>query len=786
MSVVFATTETMKQRLRIKVRGIVQGVGFRPHVYACAQRAKVVGFVGNESSGVFIEVEGSPKALHAFQRELVELAPPLSYIEEVVVEEIATLADENFIIVESASEFAASTLISPDICVCEDCLRDTFETTNRRYLYPFTNCTNCGPRFTIIKDLPYDRKFTTMANFAMCNECQKEYDDPTNRRFHAQPNACPVCGPRVEFVQIDKAETAFHQEAIRAAQNAFICGDIVAVKGIGGFHLACDAANDKALIKLRERKGRVEKPFALMTVSIDSASRFVEINEDERKLLLSKQRPIVLLKKKAQAELSELIAPGNEFLGVMLPYSPLHYLLLTATDAAQKIPQALVMTSGNYANEPIAKDNDEALAKLAPLADAFLLHNREIHAPCDDSVIRVFAGKESPIRRSRGYAPFPVKLPFALQPTLAVGGELKATFCLVKDEHAFLSQHLGDMGNLETLAAMEHSIQHFNSLFRVEPEIVVGDKHPRYLSSQWAKANLQIISSRPAIWREVQHHHAHIAAVMAENGLRGERPVIGFSFDGTGYGNDGAIWGGELLLANYQSFKRAAHLKYIPLPGGDASVKRPYRIALAHLWAAGVDWQEALPPVQACSPTERKILLHQLQTSLNTVATSSMGRLFDAAAALAGVRQTVSYEAQAAIEFEALAAKDETSSYAFELLFDEPTPIDAAAETLQIDAAPVIGALVKDIVSGVAVATISARFHNAVAEMILRLSLLMREKAGLNEVALSGGVFQNLTLLEKTVQRLRGAEFDVFTHALVPANDGGLALGQALIANFFD
>jgi hydrogenase maturation protein HypF len=771
MSVSAENSTTALTRLRINVRGVVQGVGFRPHAYACAVRCGVTGFVGNESGGVFIEAEGGAEALERFERELVTGAPPLAHVEGVSAERVAVRGDERFVIVESEPEPAAHTLISPDICICDDCLRELFDPQDRRYRYPFINCTNCGPRFTITRDIPYDRPLTTMAGFVMCAECQREYDNPLSRRFHAQPNACAACGPEVEFKRPHASSSLPGEIAIAAAQQALLCGEIVAVKGIGGFHLACDASNDEAVRNLRERKGRVDKPFAVMAREPGMAARFAVIGAAERALLQSKERPIVLLKKKPGGGLSELVAPGNDCIGVMLPYSPLHHVLLAAL-----APDVLVMTSGNYSNEPIVTDNGEALDKLSPLADAFLLHDREIHVPCDDSVIRVFENHELPIRRSRGYAPFPVKLPFALKPTLAVGGELKATFCLVKDDHALMSHHVGDMENLETLQAMEQSIRHFRALFRTEPEIIAGDKHPRYLSSQWAKANMHLLSREPARWCVVQHHHAHIAAVMAENGLDNQ-PVIGFAFDGTGYGDDGAVWGGEVMIADYGGFRRAAHLRYVPLPGGDAAIERPYRVALAHLWAAGAEWDEKLPPMIACPRAERKVLLQQLQKSVNTIPTSSAGRLFDAVAALAGVRQRVTYEAQAAMEFEALADQNETGSYAFALSSDEP---------VQIDAAPVIRAVAADVLAGVAAPVISARFHNAVAGMILQLAAALREKEKLNQVALSGGVFQNVTLLARAVGELRRAGFAVLTHRLVPPNDGGLALGQAVVANFME
>ena len=668
-----------RARRRFVVSGVVQGVGFRPFVYNLAVQHGLAGFVGNDSSGVFVEVEGLTEAIAAFRAGLVEQAPPLAHVERIEEEAVEPLGETSFIIVPSQALTSRSTLVSPDVCVCDACLAELFDPSDRRYRYPFINCTHCGPRFSIIRDIPYDRPKTTMAAFVMCKACQAEYDDPTNRRFHAQPNACPVCGPQVRFewsASIPSGggwdlQDLSDEGPIESARRVIAQGGIVAVKGLGGFHLACDASNDAALATLRDRKGRVDKPFAVMARDLATARAIAHVDDEEAALLTSRARPIVLLRKRAGSPLSDLVAPGNYLVGVMLPYTPLHYLLLGAypsdgsdfSDSSDSLtsdplqpatcnlqPATLVLTSGNLSDEPIVKDDDEARERLAPLADAFLLHNREIYARCDDSVIRVFEGKELPVRRSRGYAPFPVKLPFSLPTTLAVGGELKATFCLTRDDHAFMSQHIGDMENLETLDAFEQAVEHFKSIFRARPERIVSDLHPRYLSSRWAAEHADGLQHV-----RVQHHHAHIAAVMAEHGLDGRSPVIGFSFDGTGYGTDGAIWGGEVLLADYRGFRRLAHLAYIPLPGGDAAIKRPYRIALAHLWAAGVPWTPDLPPVDACPEAERRVLLRQLEAGINTVPTSSMGRLFDAVAALAGIRQTVTYEAQAAIEMEAFA-----------------------------------------------------------------------------------------------------------------------------------
>jgi hydrogenase maturation protein HypF len=777
---------------RIHIMGVVQGVGFRPFVYNLATELALSGWVLNSSSGVEIEAVGPSAALEAFAHRLRSEAPPLARIEDMAIAEIAIPAvdlpnADGFAIRHSEARPGEFQPISPDICICEDCLGELFDPDDRRYRYPFINCTNCGPRFTIIKDTPYDRPETTMAPFTLCPDCQREYDDPTNRRFHAQPNACPVCGPAVGLVAGTAADAlAQTGEAVTATRELLKSGAIVAVKGLGGFHLACDATNDQAVERLRERKGRVDKPFALMAFDLERVEQFCTVNGRERALLTSRERPIVLLRERPNSPMSSLVAPGNRYLGVMLPYTPLHYLLLEPTD---DFPTALVMTSGNYSEEPIAMNNEEALERLGTLADAFLLHDRLIHARCDDSVTRVFLGEELPIRRSRGYAPYPVHLPplpggpegSERPQVLAVGGELKNTFCLTRDRYAFLSQHIGDMENYETLRFFEEMVEQLAHTFRVEPEIVVHDMHPGYLTTRWAKRVTQ--SDRPLLGGArlvaVQHHHAQVASCMAEHGLTGERPIIGVAFDGTGYGTDGAIWGGEFLVMDYASFRRAAHLKYVPLPGGDAAIRRPYRIALAHLWAAGVPWDEDLPPVAAAPPAERRILAQQLERGVNTVPTSSSGRLFDAVSALAGVRQEINYEAQAAIELENLVNADETEAYAFDLA--RSTAGDTQPP-LQIDLGPAIRDVVGDVRGGVPPAVIAAKLHNGLALMIRDVCVRLREDSNLSEVALSGGVFQNVTLLGSVVPLLREAGFTVYTHRLVPPNDGGLSLGQAVVA----
>lgn len=816
---------SMRVRTQIIVRGIVQGVGFRPFIYSLARSRSLSGQVFNNSRGVLIDVEGRDEAIRTFVEEIRNNPPPLAFIESVETRDFADRAHfRDFRIIESDAAGKKFTPVSPDVAVCPDCLREMFDPSDRRFLYPFINCTNCGPRFTIILDIPYDRELTTMGEFEMCQKCRAEYEDPLDRRFHAEPTACPKCGPAVWFVPafrrrgkketaaesfLSKSEKQKTGKALVNTQRALQNGRIVAVKGIGGFHLACDAASDAALGVLRERKGRIDKPFAIMVRDLAAARKFVEINPEEEEILTGRERPIVLLKKKAGGPgLSKLIAPGNNFLGVMLPYSPLHYLLFHPFEKKFRPPEALVMTSGNFTDEPIVKDNGEALAKLARLADAFLLHNREIHVPCDDSVMRIFTGGDAerktpeatdpgkngfrpsgsqktaptppdqpaafrthplPIRRSRGYAPFPVKLPFAAHPILAVGGELKATFCLTRKNHAFMSQHIGDMENLETLQAFEQSFEQMRALFRVEPETIACDKHPGYLSANWARNNADRMAAKIF---EVQHHHAHIAAVMAENGLPDE-PVIGFAFDGTGYGDDGNIWGGEVLVSRYGNFRRAAHLEYFPLAGGDASIRRPYRVALSLLREVGADWDERLAPVSICPETERKILRRQLEKDLNVISTSSFGRLFDAVASLAGVRQQISYEAQAAIEFEALIDERAEDFYRFEL---------TSGDIIRINWKNLIGAVTADVLAGEPAPLISARFHNAAARLILDLSHRIGRRTGLKRVALSGGCFQNVALLRRSLELLIKNGFEVFTHQKVPPNDGGLALGQAAVA----
>jgi hydrogenase maturation protein HypF len=781
--------------LRIHITGIVQGVGFRPFVYELAKKLDLKGWVRNTSAGVDIELDGTQDVLDEIVRALNEDAPPLARIDSIEANRCPPNGFTTFEIVHSEPIPGAFIPISPDVSICEDCLDEMLDPADRRYLYPFINCTNCGPRFTIINDIPYDRPKTTMAPFKMCPACQIEYEDPVNRRFHAQPVACPDCGPQVTL-ESQNAETLERADAICETQNLLAQGKILAIKGLGGFHLACDATNPETVSELRQRKLRVDKPFALMMPDIETVERYCYINETERELLLSRERPIVLLYRKPDTNIAPATAPGQKTLGVMLPYTPLHYLLftngkpLTSDQLDQSpvpnFPSALIMTSGNLSEEPIAYTNKEARERLSPLADAFLMHNREIRTRCDDSVYRVITEQWTgdsekdyplptapyPLRRSRGYAPNPIKLPWEAPQILATGPELKNTFCITKDHYAFLSHHIGDMENYETLQSFEDGIEHLERLFRFEPEAIVCDMHPNYLATRYA---IERAESTDLPIYQIQHHHAHIAACMADNGLRGDKPLIGISFDGTGYGDDveienqGAIWGGEFLLADYNGYQRYAHLDYCPLPGGDAATRNPARVALAHLWQAGIDWDEDLPAVQFLCGDDMTLLRSMLENNINCPLTSSIGRLFDAVAALTGVRGEVNYEAQAAIEFEALADPHEEGAYPFEI----------SGGTLKTS--PMLQAMIKDIRLGESIPTISTRFHNGLAKIILEICIQMRSEYSVTEVALSGGVWQNMFLLKKTIQILEQMSFKVYFHQQVPTNDGGLALGQAAI-----
>ena len=760
----------MAIRAQVVVRGIVQGVGFRPFVYRLAQEHQLSGWVLNSTQGVVIEVEGPRQRIDGFITGLKASPPPQAVIERVETNLLPPVGYSSFI-VEASREGDEFVLISPDICICADCLNELQNSQDRRWAYPFINCTNCGPRFTIISDIPYDRPKTTMSAFTMCPRCDEEYHNPADRRFHAQPNACPLCGPRLELASngTRPAEAPLQREPIEGVRRLLAEGAIVAVKGLGGFHLACDATNAGAVATLRERKQRVDKPFAVMSLDVDTVRRYCQVSEGEAQLLESPARPIVLLRRKPGSPIAAQVAPANNNLGVMLPYTPLHYLMLG--DGATPAPLALVMTSGNMSEEPIAIGNQEALERLSPLADYFLLHDRDIYVRCDDSVTRLFRGREAMLRRSRGYAPFPIRLNLELKEILACGAELKNTFCLTKGTYAFLSQHIGDMENYETFASYQASVEHFQRLFRVNPQAVAYDLHPDYLATRYA---LELAEAQGLRRVPVQHHHAHVVSCMAENGVDAE--VIGVALDGTGYGTDGHIWGGEFLLADCRRFRRLGHLKYVPLPGGDVATKRPYRMAVSHLLSAF--GEEALDlPLELWAqiePAELALVRRMMAAKVNCPLTSSCGRLFDAVSALLGVRGVVNYEGQAAIELEMLAAEGVDEVY------DWSRP---SSYPIIIDPAPVLRAVVSDLRRGVDRAVISAKFHNTIADIIVGVSRAARERTGINRVALSGGVFQNMYLLGRTLDGLERQGFEALIHHQVPANDGGIALGQAVIAN---
>ena len=760
-------------RRRFEVTGLVQGVGFRPHVYVTAAQLSLTGSVGNTVAGVVVEVEGSPADVASFGERLL-CAPPLARIDDVHEVEVSPRGGTGFRIEGSTTAGEARTLVSPDVSLCADCLRELQDPTDRRYRYPFITCTNCGPRFTIVTGVPYDRVRTTMAGFPLCAPCQAEYDDPADRRFHAQPLACPDCGPTLRL-EDKNGLVATGDDAMAGARRMLADGRIVAVKGLGGYHLACDATCEETVAELRRRKRRGDKPFAVMARDLATARGVAEVDLGAEALLTGVRRPIVLVPRRdgAASSVAPSVAPGTPELGLVLPYTPLHVLLL-GLDEDDPGPPLLVMTSGNLAGEPIVTDDDEARVRLDGLVDAWLSHDRPIHVPCDDSVVRCVGGQELPIRRSRGYAPLPVSLPFAVPPTLAVGADLKNTCAVAEGRYAWVSQHIGDMDDLATIDALGAAEKHLERIGGVAPVAIAVDLHPAYRSTTWARGHAR---GRPV--RTVQHHHAHIASVMGEHRVPAGTQVIGVAFDGTGYGTDGAIWGGEVFVADYAGFRRVAHLGYVPLAGGDASVERPYRMALAHLRSAGRPWDEDLPAVAACPERERAVLAHQLETGLACVPTSSMGRLFDAVASLAGVRQVAGYEAEAAIALEGVARSAGTATgpaYRFVL---EPGGADQPATA---DPGPVVRAVADDVRAGVPAATISLRFHAAVSALVVDLAELCRSGTGIDTVVLGGGVFQNARLLADSRARLEERCFEVLVPRQLPPNDGGIALGQVLVA----
>ena len=742
------------------ITGIVQGIGFRPFIYNLAQKHFIQGWVLNNEKGVFIDAEGEDGHLDQFIQEIPKLAPPLARIELFQVKRLEPLGYTTFEIKKSEESQEKFVLISPDVATCDQCFSELFSPENFRYRYPFINCTLCGPRFTIIQDIPYDRHKTTMSSFTMCPVCQKEYDDPSDRRFHAQPNACPACGPSLHLE--DREGKEISGDPIEKTLELLKMGCIVAIKGLGGFHLACDAKNQDAVSSLRSRKFREDKPFAVMCRDIEEARKHCEINQEEERFLLGVERPIVILRKKKDSVIAHAVAPYQDTLGVMLPYSPLHHLLLNGP------LKTLVMTSGNLSDEPISFKNEEAFNRLSKITDYFLFHNREIHMRCDDSVTRIVGGRPYILRRSRGYVPFPIKVPFPLEMILACGGELKNTFCLTRGQYAFMSHHIGDLENLETLTSFEEGIEHFKRLFYIEPKAVAYDLHPDYLSTQYALS----IPDLPKMG--VQHHHAHIVSAMAENGIEGD--VIGVALDGTGFGLDGTIWGGEFIKANLKDFDRLAHLKKVPMPGGSMAIKEPWRMAMVYLSEAFGDETSKLRIALTNRIDFQKwdILKKAIQKKINTPWTSSMGRLFDAVSSLLSIRDEVHYEGQAAIELEMIADQSVKEKYSFHLRQDE--------KPMVIDSTEMIRGIVHDLADGTRSSRISGKFHQTIAHLIVDTCEVIRTREKLNRVVLSGGVFQNIYLLSLVTEGLKRLGFDIYTHHLVPTNDGGISLGQAVIA----
>lgn len=754
----------------VRVEGVVQGVGFRPFVYALAGRLGLDGLVGNDVDGVFIEVEGPGPQLTRFLSGLTSEAPALARVERVDWAPAATTGTPGFSIVASAARGTRPALIPADTATCADCLREVGDPADRRFRYPFTNCTNCGPRFTIVQGVPYDRPLTTMAGFPMCEACAAEYHDPADRRFHAQPTCCPACGPRLRFER-DGIEAP--GEPIAAAARLLGDGGVLAVKGLGGYHLAVRAADEAATAELRRRKRREEKPFALMVADVAQARRLCHVDEIGAECLTCRQRPAVLLERLPDAQVASAVAPGNRHLALMLPYTALHHLLL------REVGEPLVCTSGNVCDEPIAHLDDDAARRLTGIADAFLVHDRPIQTRTDDSVVRPLFQRTMMVRRSRGYVPDAVALPVnASRPILACGGELKNTFCLARDRNAVVSHHIGDLENHETLQSYQQGIAHLRRLLDLDPAVIAHDLHPEYLSTKYA---LELTERDERLARvEVQHHHAHIASCLADNGECG--PVIGVAFDGLGYGTDGTLWGGEFLLADLRSARRLAHLEPVPMPGGVAAIRQPWRMAAAYLDAAfGDDEMPAELAVQRRNQARWAQVVALGRTGMNAPLTSSAGRLFDAVGALVGLRDEISFEGQAAIELEQIADRDEKGAYVLPVV--EPAGADeASGEALRLRGADIVRAAAADVLDGVEPGIVAARFHNGIADAIARVCDRLRAESGVATVALSGGVFQNALLISGVVRRLEDAGLRVLTHRQVPANDGGISLGQAAVA----
>jgi hydrogenase maturation protein HypF len=753
-----------QERLRVAIRGAVQGVGFRPFVYRLATEMDLPGWVSNSPQGVFLEVEGAPDALRRFLLRLEKERPLRSSIQSLEPSFLAPIGFEIFEIRPSNHTGERTALVLPDIATCADCLREIGDPADRRYRYPFTNCTNCGPRFSIIRSLPYDRPNTTMAGFAMCDTCRREYENPNDRRFHAQPNACPACGPHLELWSAAGEVLSVRHPALRDAVEAVRRGQVVAVKGLGGFHLMVDGTNEEAVCRLRERKHREDKPLAIMAPYLDSIKAYCEVSSLEERLLSSPESPIVLLRQRDDLRgrsrpIAPSVAPGNPDLGVMLPYAPLHHLLLSELDTP------VVATSGNLSDEPICTDERDALTRLAGIADLFLVHDRPIARHVDDSVTRVLLERELVLRRARGYAPLPIQVGRALPPLLAVGAHLKNAVAVSTNTQVFVSQHIGDLETPQAFDAFRRVSDDLLRLYDLKPQAVVCDAHPDYLSTRHAAG-----TGLPLV--HVQHHYAHVLSCMAENGLGS--PVLGVSWDGTGYGLDHTIWGGEFLRVTESGFQRVAHLRTFRLPGGERAVKEPRRTAIGLLYEMEGDRfaaREELAPVRSFEPRERTLLAQALANRINAPVTSSAGRLFDAVAALLGLRLTTRFEGQAAMELEwAIRDVETDASYPFQ--------IEPKQGILIADWEPLIRALLADLAGGAALGVIAARFHNTLADMIVAIA----ERVGIQAIGLSGGCFQNRYLTERTVRRLSAAGFSPHWHQRIPPNDGGIALGQVLAA----
>ena len=753
----------MKEKLiakRLKVNGIVQGVGFRPFVYQIGNQCGIKGEVANTSSGVSIHIEGTRESIESFCTNLTEKLPPLARITEISFHSEPVKGFSAFSIAKSRGKTFRSTLISPDMCVCHDCLREISDPDDRRCQYPFINCTNCGPRYTIISDIPYDRPSTSMKDFPMCKRCQAEYDDPTNRRFHAQPNACAVCGPHVTLYDNTRRRVPA-QNPIERTATLLSLGHIVAIKGLGGFHLAVDAENHDAVVRLRKRKHREEKPLAIMSHDIECICKYALVRPEEEALLTSSSRPIVILKKREPNPISKEVSPRNRYFGTMLPYTPLHYLLLRHNFIA------LVMTSGNISEEPISIDNEDAFKRLSGIADYFLIHNRDIYLRSDDSIVKRAGGATRFIRRSRGYVPAPIFLKHKVPPILACGAELKNTVCLTKGNRAFLSQHIGDLENLATYEFFMLTIEHMKRILDIRPEVIAHDLHPDYLSSRYAE------EQQGARKIQVQHHHAHTVSCMAENMLDG--PVIGLSFDGTGYGTDGTIWGGEILVVQVDRFTRAAQLSNIPMPGSATAIREPWRMAVSYLYNTFGEefWGLDLPVLREIDEKKVKTIVDMVSKKINCPHTSSLGRLFDGIAAIVGIRHRVFFEGQAAMELEMLGGEETNTTYDYEW---------ESGDTYRILYHPIIRGVVNDMKKGVHPSEISSRFHTTLIRMFSEVCSIIGKERALNRIVLSGGVFQNTVLLTGLMRALEEKDFQVFTHTCIPTNDGGISLGQAMVA----